>query len=160
MNAAAGGEATGEGMVRYARGPRKGRPRKDNEEIENLAVMRPVCWKWRLAMTAALEDVPWTRFSLEIQSRLLRFWSISFFFFFSFTFWNNATCKFEVILICVLLAVCVSLFFFCGCIEINGMRNYVVLYMRYCKFLRDGSFWNWAGWLGEIGFWEDQQNLN
>lgn len=64
-----------------------------------------------------------------------------FFFFFFFTFWNNATCKFEVILICVLLAVCVSLFFFfCGCIEINGMRNYVVLYMRYCKFLRDGSF--------------------
>lgn len=95
----------------------------------------------RLAMTAALEDVPWTRFSLEIQSRLLRFWSISFFFLFFFTFWNNATCKFEVILICVLLAVCVSLFFFfCGCIEINGMRNYVVLYMRYCKFLRDGSF--------------------
>lgn len=35
-----------------------------------------------------------------------------FFFFLFFTFWNNATCKFEVILICVLLAVCVSLFFF------------------------------------------------
>ena len=86
------GEATGEGMVRYARGPRKGRPRKDNEEIENLAVMRPVSRKWRLAMTrlrlAALEDVPWTPFlsrnpiaPLAVSKHFL-FFFISLFFFF------------------------------------------------------------------------------
>lgn len=42
--------------------------------------------------------------------------------------------------LCAACGLRVALFFFCGCIEINGMRNYVVLYMRYCKFLQDGSF--------------------
>lgn len=63
-----------------------------------------------------------------------------FFFFLFFTFWKcyvQVRSNFD---LCAACGLRVALFFFCGCIEINGMRNYVVLYMRYCKFLRDGSF--------------------